>query len=74
MRENAESIAFYGGGRRERTLAAARLDAALSTHRSKVAVESLLSLWSNVYSYATILVPALLMSPKYFAGELAASG
>ena len=29
-----------------------------------------LSLWSNFYSYATMLIPPLLTAPRYFAGEV----
>ena len=29
-----------------------------------------LSLWSNAYSYATILLPSILTAPRYFAGEV----
>ena len=35
-----------------------------------VAWESWLSLFSNIYSYATILAPAMLMAPRYFSGEI----
>ena len=29
-----------------------------------------LELWTNVYSYSTILVPSLLTAPRYFMGEI----
>jgi putative ATP-binding cassette transporter len=32
--------------------------------------EAALSLWQNAYSYATILLPSLLLSKRYFAGEI----
>ena len=31
---------------------------------------SVLELWTNVFSYATILIPSLLTAPRYFAGEI----
>lgn len=70
VRENAESVAFYGGGKREAGVAAERLGAAVGTARAQVAVQAWLALWQNIYGYATILVPALLMAPRYFAGEV----
>lgn len=70
VRENAESIAFYGGERRESSIASARLDTLVGVIRRKVKWEAFLSLWTNAYSYATILVPSLLTAPRYFAGEV----
>ncbi len=32
--------------------------------------EAILSLWTNGYEYATILAPAMLTAPRYFAGEI----
>ena len=32
--------------------------------------ESYLSLYQNAYAYATILLPSLLLSKRYFAGEI----
>jgi len=29
-----------------------------------------LELWTNVYDYATIIIPSLLTAPRYFAGEV----
>lgn len=29
-----------------------------------------LSLWSNIYSYATLIIPPVLTAPRYFAGEV----
>lgn len=29
-----------------------------------------LSLWTNFYSYITMLIPPLMAAPRYFAGEL----
>ena len=29
-----------------------------------------LSIFQNVYEYATVLVPALVIAPRYFAGEI----
>ena len=38
--------------------------------RLKVAWTAGLSLWSNFYSYATMLLPSILTAPRYFAGEV----
>ncbi|KAI3434840.1 hypothetical protein D9Q98_002895 [Chlorella vulgaris] len=70
VRENAESIAFYAGDLRESELASARLARVIATIFGKVRWEAYLSLWQNVYSYSTILLPSLLLSKRYFAGEI----
>ena len=70
VRENAEAVAFYRGEGREAAGAVARLRAAVEATYRKVAWESGLALWTNAYSFATILVPSMLMAPKYFAGEV----
>ena len=70
VRENAESVAFYGADAREARSAAGRLEEAVAVSRKQVAVHAWLSLWQNIYGYATILIPSLLMAPKYFSGEV----
>ncbi|KAH7621929.1 hypothetical protein Ndes2526B_g02746 [Nannochloris sp. 'desiccata'] len=70
VRENAESVAFYGADGRESRIAAGRLGTAVSVTRRQILIHAWLSLWQNIYSYATILIPSLLMAPRYFAGEV----
>mmetsp|Transcript_14977 Transcript_14977/g.45203 ORF Transcript_14977/g.45203 Transcript_14977/m.45203 type:complete len:636 (-) Transcript_14977:410-2317(-) len=70
VRENAESIAFYNGEHREAAIAGGRLAALVAITRLKIAWGAALSLWTNGYSYATILLPALLTAPRYFAGDI----
>jgi vitamin B12/bleomycin/antimicrobial peptide transport system ATP-binding/permease protein len=70
VRENAESVAFYGADGRESRIAAGRLDTAVAVTRKQILIHAWLSLWQNMYSYATILIPSLLMAPRYFAGDV----
>jgi putative ATP-binding cassette transporter len=70
VRENAESVAFYGADGRESRIAAGRLSTAVAVTRRQILIHAWLSLWQNIYSYATILIPSLLMAPRYFAGEV----
>ena len=69
-RENAEAIAFYGGGSRERRTAHHKLDKLVKVRRSAILWSAGLSLWTNVYSYATILVPSVMCAPLYFSGKM----
>ncbi|GAB4815130.1 hypothetical protein N2152v2_002176 [Parachlorella kessleri] len=65
-----QSVAFYSGDRHESSIAATRLERAVSVGLRRLRVESWLAAWTNAYSYATILAPALLLAPRYFAGEI----
>ena len=66
----AESIAFYSGEAREASMACRALALLVSTAQKRLAWALGLSLWANAYSYATILVPTLIMAPRFFAGEV----
>jgi ABC transporter transmembrane region 2 len=65
-----ESIAFYSGEAREESIASGRLALLLATIRQRIMWDAGLSLWTNCYTYATVLVPAMLTAPRYFAGEI----
>ncbi len=66
----AESIAFYGGEVREQQDANARLFTLVNYAKRKIAWMGGLSLWTNFYSYVTMLIPPLMTAPRYFAGEV----
>ena len=66
----SESIAFYVGEAREAAVASGRLLDLVSITRIKLLWGAGLSCWTNLYTYATILIPSLLTAPRYFAGEL----
>ena len=70
VRENSESIAFYRGHASESECVLLRLSDAVATHKLHIKWTSLLEVWRNVYSYATILVPSSVTAPRYFAGEI----
>ena len=67
---SAESIAFYGGEAREQGAAQARMGSLVNYMKRKIAWTGGLSLWTNAYSYVTMLIPPLLTAPRYFAGEV----
>jgi ABC-type uncharacterized transport system fused permease/ATPase subunit len=70
VRENCESIAFYGGASAEAACVEARFCAAVATKLRVINWQALLAVWKNVYSYSTILVPSSVTAPRYFAGEI----
>ncbi|KAA6422215.1 MAG: ABC transporter [Trebouxia sp. A1-2] len=69
-RENAESIAFYNGEVREVGVASRCLQNLVAIARLRINWSACLSLWTNCYSYATILAPAFITAPMYFRGEI----
>ena len=66
----AESIAFYSGEAREMGVASRCLHNLMSVGRLRIQWSAYLSLWTNCYSYATILAPAVITAPMYFRGEI----
>lgn len=70
VRENCESIAFYDGHAAEASCVEARFVSVVQTLKSVIKWSSLLLVWKNAYTYATILVPSAVTAPRYFAGEI----
>ena len=66
----AESIAFYKGESREASQASSRLLRLVVTIVRKIQWQAGLDLWKHIYVYATMLLPALWMAPRYFAGAI----
>ena len=66
----AESVAFYNGEVREMSVAARRLNSLIDISRLRIRWSAWLSLWTNCYSYATLLAPAFITAPMYFRGEI----
>lgn len=42
----------------------------INVGRLRIRWSAYLSLWTNCYSYATILAPAVITAPMYFRGEI----
>eukprot|EP00899_Mesostigma_viride_P013075 jgi/Mesvir1/21769/Mv04170-RA.2 len=70
VRENAESIAFFRGDRWEAESTHAFMAALVQNILARLRWGFGLNLWTNAYDYATLLIPSLLMAPRYFAGEV----
>eukprot|EP00210_Caulerpa_lentillifera_P005222 g4989.t1 len=70
VRENAESIAFYNGQHKENSSALSKFDSVIQTAFTRIKWSAMLELWTNVYDYATIIIPSLLTAPRHFAGEI----
>ena len=69
-REHAESIALYGGAKREAAAARGFLTIVASVLLRKIAWSRNLALFTNAYEFATFALPSLIIAPRYFAGEV----
>ncbi len=69
FRENAESIALFGGEPHEEKEFLQRYGAIVKNSFSFLRQNLKLNLWLNFYSNAETLVPALVMAPGFFAGR-----
>ncbi len=68
LRENAESIALYGGEKPEHAAVSARLGNVVSNWWGIMQRQKLLTFFSSGYSQAAIIFPYVVAAPRYFAG------
>lgn len=70
VRENAESIAFYGGEGAEAALLGNRLKAAVDNYLQLLAASRNLSFFTSFYRFAIGILPAAVVAPLFFRGEI----
>jgi vitamin B12/bleomycin/antimicrobial peptide transport system ATP-binding/permease protein len=70
VRENAESIAFYGGEEQERHQLQQRLRAALLNTRKLIRAQFALNLFQRGFSQISLLVPAVVLAADVLGGRL----
>lgn len=70
VRDNAESIAFYQGEPEESATVQRRLGAALHNFNLLIGWQRNLGFFTTGYGYFVVIVPALVVAPRYFAGNL----
>lgn len=70
MRENAESIAFFQGEKREKAEILRRLETAVGNMASVINLRRKLGFLQNGYKYAVQVLPAICVAPRYFAGAI----
>ncbi|MFM7652021.1 MAG: SbmA/BacA-like family transporter, partial [Vulcanococcus sp.] len=70
IRENAESIAFYGGEQLESREAERRLDGAIRNYDRLIVWQALISVIQRSYDYFSRFLPWLVIAPIYFAKEV----
>lgn len=70
IRDNAESIAFYRGERREHIDLIGRLSSAVSNMKLVINRNLKLNFFTNGYNYLALVLPFLVVAPMYMRGEI----
>ncbi|KAL6783973.1 hypothetical protein ACKKBG_A04255 [Auxenochlorella protothecoides x Auxenochlorella symbiontica] len=70
VRENAESIAFYGGEESESRLLGNRLSGAISNLLELLKASRNLAFFTSFYRFLIQLLPAAVIAPLYFKGDI----
>ncbi len=70
VRENAESIAFYGGEEKEGSLLWNRLQSVVQNYGSLLLASRRLSFFTSFYRFLIQILPAAVVAPLYFKGDI----
>lgn len=70
VRDNAESIAFYRGEKREHLDLVNRLTAAVGNMRNIIIWNRNLGFFTNSYNYAALVLPVMIVAPMFMRGEV----
>lgn len=70
VRDNAESIAFYRGEKREHLDLVQRLTLAVANMRSIIVWNRNLAFFTNSYNYAALVLPVMIVAPMFMRGEV----
>ena len=70
IRENAEAIAFYRGEGRESDQVKNRFLAAFDNYKKLISWQLNLNVLTNFYEFLPFIIPALVVAPSIFAGDL----
>lgn len=71
VRDNAESIAFYRGEKREHLDLIRRLAAVVANMRTIIVWNRNLGFFRNSYTYLALVLPLLIVVPMYMSGRIA---
>ncbi|MBV8885896.1 MAG: ABC transporter ATP-binding protein/permease [Chroococcidiopsidaceae cyanobacterium CP_BM_RX_35] len=70
IRENAEAIAFYGGEERESNQVKQKFHDVFENVKRLLVWELNLNILTNAYEFIPFILPALVVAPAIFAGEI----
>ncbi|HVB16599.1 MAG TPA: ABC transporter ATP-binding protein/permease [Stellaceae bacterium] len=74
LRENAESVAFYGGEERERAIFDGRFAHVVANWWNIIRRRKKLAWFTTSYSQVAIVFPFIVAAPRYFAKQIALGG
>lgn len=74
VRENSESVAFYGGEAPETAGFKERFAKVISNYWQLMKQTKILNFYVNGYAQLAVIVPLVLASPQYFSGAMALGG
>ena len=74
VRENSESVAFYGGEAQEVRGFSERFARVIGNFRELMRQTKILNFYINGYAQLAIIVPLVMAAPRYFGGEMALGG
>ncbi|GLJ54902.1 hypothetical protein SUGI_1178820 [Cryptomeria japonica] len=70
IRDNAESIAFYRGEEHESISIKGFFSALVKNARELIIWNRHLALFSNAYDFSVLIIPSLIIAPRFFRGEV----
>ena len=70
LRENAESIAFYGGEPQERAQINHRFEAAFTNYARLIKKQRSLNLFQRTFSQLTLVIPSIILAKGVLSGDL----
>ncbi len=70
VRENAESIAFYGGEEKEESLLWNRLQSVVQNYGDLLIASQRLNFFTSFYRFLIQILPAAVVAPLYFKGDI----
>ena len=70
VRDNTESIAFYGGESLEKAQITKKLKSALDNFNRLIKWQFGLDFFQNGFQFLTMIIPAILLAPSIFAGTI----
>ena len=74
LRENSESIAFYGGEEIENNIFKAKFAHIFNNFRALMRYQKRLTWFTNGYGQLAVIFPLLLGAPRYFSGKIQLGG
>ena len=74
LRENAESVALYGGERREHTIFVGRFTHVVDNFWAIMRRIKALGWWTYFYGQFAIIFPYLVAAPRFFSGAIQLGG